>query len=112
MNKLRLIQAGMGGMGRAWWKSVVRNSPDFDLVAIVDVADAPLAEAGDELGIPTERRFKSLGASLDAVQADVAPRTDVVGIGDDREASHIHRRQRNQAMSAPAMTIMTIHMPR
>src|SRR5262245_31619920 len=70
MSKLRLIQAGMGGMGRAWWKSVVKNSPDFDLVAIVDVVDAPLKEAGDELGIAADRRFKSLDRALETVQAD------------------------------------------
>ncbi|HEY7087161.1 MAG TPA: Gfo/Idh/MocA family oxidoreductase [Tepidisphaeraceae bacterium] len=69
-SKIRLVQAGMGGMGRAWWKSVVRNSPDFSLVAIVDVVDAPLSESGDELGIPADRRFKSLQAALDAVEAD------------------------------------------
>jgi predicted dehydrogenase len=70
MQKLRLIQAGMGGMGRTWWKSVVRGSPDFDLVAIVDVVDEPLNQAGDELGISSDRRFKSLESALDQVEAD------------------------------------------
>src|SRR5262245_53230514 len=70
MNKLRLIQAGMGGMGRAWWKSVVKKSPDFELVAIVDVVDAPLDEAGAELNIAPDRRFKSLDAALEKIQAD------------------------------------------
>lgn len=70
MEKLRLIQAGIGGMGKAWWKSVVRNSPDFELVAIVDINPAALSEAGDELNIPNERRFASLDMALDAVQTD------------------------------------------
>src|SRR3954470_22997753 len=70
MDKIRLIQAGMGGMGRAWWKGPVKDSPDFQLAAIVDVLDAPLNEAGDELGIPSDHRFKSLEAGLDAVEAD------------------------------------------
>ncbi len=70
MNKLRLIQAGMGGMGRAWWKSVVRNSPDFELVAIVDVADGPLDEAGEELGILADHRFRSLEEAVGTVPAD------------------------------------------
>lgn len=70
MSKLRLIQAGVGGMGRAWWKSVVRNSPDFELVGIVDVAEAPLNEAGNELGVAPERRFTSLEQALQNVQAD------------------------------------------
>jgi predicted dehydrogenase len=57
-------------MGRAWWKSVVRNSPDFELVAIVDVVDAPLNEAGEELGIAADRRFGSLEAATKMVEAD------------------------------------------
>jgi predicted dehydrogenase len=57
-------------MGRAWWKSVVRNSPDFELVAIVDVVDAPLNEAGDELNIAPDRRFKSLEAAQGKLDAD------------------------------------------
>lgn len=70
MNKLRLIQAGMGGMGRAWWDGAVRYSTDFDLVAAVDVAEAPLHEAGNALSLPMNRRFQSLEAALDRVEAD------------------------------------------
>jgi predicted dehydrogenase len=70
MNKLRLIQCGMGGMGKTWWKNATGDSPDFELAAIVDVADAPLAEAGDAVGVGPERRFRSLEAALDAVEAD------------------------------------------
>lgn len=70
MSKLRLIQAGVGGMGRAWWNGPVRDSYDFDLVALVDIAPGPLAEAGDALGIASDRRFVSLEAALEQVQAD------------------------------------------
>jgi predicted dehydrogenase len=70
MSKLRLIQCGVGGMGRTWWNHATRNSPDFDLVAIVDVADAALQEAGDALSIPHERRFKRFEDALDRVAAD------------------------------------------
>src|SRR3954468_693243 len=70
MNKLRLIQCGAGGMGKSWWNGVVNTSPDFDLVAMVDVAETPLHEAGDKLGLPRERRFNSLEAALDKVEAD------------------------------------------
>jgi predicted dehydrogenase len=70
MTKLRLIQCGVGGMGRAWWNGPVRDSPEFDLVAIVDIADAPLGEAGDALSVPAHRRFTSLEAALDATEAD------------------------------------------
>jgi predicted dehydrogenase len=72
MSKLRLIQAGVGGMGKAWWTGATGpgKSDDFDLVAIVDVSDAALAEAGEAMNIPRERRFPSLEKALDAVEAD------------------------------------------
>jgi predicted dehydrogenase len=70
MTKLRLIQCGVGGMGRTWWNGPVRDSEDFELVAIVDVVDAPLREAAEALSIPPDRRFASLEAALGAVEAD------------------------------------------
>jgi len=70
MSKLRLIQSGMGGMGAHWWKNVTSKSPDFDLVAIVDLADKPLNEAGDAVGVPPDRRFKSLEDAIKKVPAD------------------------------------------
>jgi predicted dehydrogenase len=69
-SKLRLIQAGVGGMGKAWWGSATNASPDFDLVAIVDISDAAMSEAGDALKLAPDRRFKSLEAAIAAVQAD------------------------------------------
>ena len=39
MEKLRLIQCGVGGHGGSWIRNTTPQSPDFDLVAIVD-ADA------------------------------------------------------------------------
>src|SRR3982750_4431723 len=70
MNKLRLIQAGVGGMGKAWWSTATNASPDFDLLAIVDVSDAAVSQAGATLNVPADRRFKSLESAIDAVQAD------------------------------------------
>src|SRR4051794_1996427 len=70
MSKLRLIHAGVGGMGKAWWTTATKSSPDFDLAAIVDISDAALNECGETLGIPTERRFKTLESALNATQAD------------------------------------------
>jgi predicted dehydrogenase len=70
MSKLRLIQAGVGGMGKAWWTTATRASPDFDLVAIVDIADAPLEECGETVAVPRDSRFKTLESALNAVEAD------------------------------------------
>lgn len=68
--KLRLIQAGVGGMGKAWWTGATGKSPDFDLVAIVDIADEPLREAGEALKIPPERRFRSFQDAITTVPCD------------------------------------------
>jgi predicted dehydrogenase len=68
--KLRLIQCGAGGFGRNWWENVVSKSPDFELVALVDIADAPLREAAVKLNLPADRLFTSLEAALDRVPTD------------------------------------------
>ena len=71
MSKLRLIHCGTGGMGVAWRKNALGSTPDFDVAALVDIADAPLNDAGEALNVPPDRRFKSLQAALDAgVEAD------------------------------------------
>lgn len=67
--KLKLIQAGVGGMGRAWWTNAVKPSPDFECVALVDIDAIVLNEAGDALSLPNDRRFGSLQDAL-KVQAD------------------------------------------
>jgi predicted dehydrogenase len=69
MSKLRLIQCGTGGMGKAWYVNATGGSPDFELVAIVDVAEAALSAAGEALKIDPQRRFRSLEAALDSVDA-------------------------------------------
>jgi predicted dehydrogenase len=56
-------------MGGAW-SGPASKSPDFDLIAIVDIAQEPLDKTGEAVGIPPERRFKSLEAAVAAVKAD------------------------------------------
>jgi predicted dehydrogenase len=70
MRKLRLIFAGVGGMGVAWRNNALLESPDFDVVALVDILDKPLEEAGPALNVPRERWFKSLETAIDATEAD------------------------------------------
>jgi predicted dehydrogenase len=69
MGKLRLIQAGVGGFGKGWI-NVAGKSEDFDLVALVDLSPQALEDAGKVVNVPADRRFSSLDAALDAVQAD------------------------------------------
>jgi predicted dehydrogenase len=40
------------------------------VTALVDVDERALATAGDELGLPSDRRFTSMGAAFEAVDAD------------------------------------------
>ena len=70
MEKLRLIQCGVGGMGKAWRDNATAGSDDFEVVAIVDINEAILAEAGTHLQVPAERRFGDLSEALKKVQAD------------------------------------------
>jgi len=67
---IKLIQAGVGGMGKTWWHGAVKGHPGIEVAALVDVADAPLNEAGDALGVPPDRRFKDLEQAIRAVPAD------------------------------------------
>ena len=68
--KLRLIQCGLGGMGKAWRDNATAASDDFEVVAVVDVAEKPLHEGGEHLKVPPERRFSDLADALRKVEAD------------------------------------------
>lgn len=67
-NKLRLIQCGVGGFGEVWLKNYTSQSPDFEVVAIVDLSPTTLEKAGVAHGI--ERRFTTLKEAVASVQAD------------------------------------------
>ncbi len=67
---LRIIQAGMGGWGRNWAKSVLKRDEEVALVACVDADPTSLAQARMELDLPGERYFDSLSAALASVEAD------------------------------------------
>ena len=66
MSKLGLIQCGVGGMGGAWVSGASTQSPDFELVAIVDVVPANLENVGEKTGLAPERRFASLEDAIAA----------------------------------------------
>ena len=67
--KLKLIQAGVGGMGKTW-VNALKGRQDIEIAALVDPADAPLAVAAETLEVPADRQFKDLAAAIDAVEAD------------------------------------------
>ena len=70
MQKLKLIQCGVGGFGGSWIENHSTKSEDFDLVAIVDISPENLKSAGEIAGIGEESRFSSLEAAIEKVQAD------------------------------------------
>ena len=70
MSKLKLIQCGVGGFGKAWIENHSTRSEDFDIVAIVDISPENLKSAGELSGIGEENRFSSLEAAIKNVQAD------------------------------------------
>ena len=70
MDKLRLIQCGVGGFGKSWLKEVSSKSPDFEVIAIVDISQDNLAKAGTDAGIAADRQFATLETALAAVSAD------------------------------------------
>ena len=70
MNKLRLIQCGLGAMGISWLRDHTRSSPDFELVAVVDPSDKARIRARHELAVPEAMQFATLEEALDRVPAD------------------------------------------
>jgi len=73
--KLRLIQCGLGGMGRAWSDNATAPtspsaSSDFEVVAAVDVNEQALRDGGEHLRVPPARRFRDVADAIAAVDAD------------------------------------------
>jgi len=65
----RIIQVGVGGMGRGWTDRVA-ESAQWEAVAYVDVSRKALAEAARRHGIPRARCFTSHREALKQVEAD------------------------------------------
>jgi predicted dehydrogenase len=57
-------------MGKAWRENATASSPDFEVVAVVDINEHALREGGEPVGVPPERRFRELGAAIEQVDAD------------------------------------------
>ena len=70
-DRQRLIMIGAGGMARAWIRRFLPVHADrVEIVALVDIAPEPLAEQGDFLGLPANRRFARMEDAFEAVDAD------------------------------------------
>jgi predicted dehydrogenase len=68
---LRCLMVGGGGMAANWLR---RFFPPFgdrmEVVGLVDVSEQVLADAGDFLGLPQDRRFTRLAPAFEVVDAD------------------------------------------
>jgi predicted dehydrogenase len=57
-------------MGKAWRENAVCNSPDFEVVAVVDPVEQALTTGGGHLHVPPEARFVDLRRALEKIPAD------------------------------------------
>ena len=71
MNRMRIVQIGLGGWGWSW-VDVVLGSPQWELVGIVDRDRATLDRAISEHGLDPARAFNSVAECGAMVQADAA----------------------------------------
>jgi predicted dehydrogenase len=67
---IRLIQAGMGGWGRNWYKNVLTLFDGVHVAAGVDADDHALSLATTQVGLDGERAYTSLERALERVEAD------------------------------------------
>lgn len=70
-NTLRILVAGVGFWGRTWLP-VVRESPHWELVALVDTDDEALAEAAAEGRLDPSACFDSVAEAAAALACDAA----------------------------------------
>lgn len=67
---IRVVQVGMGGWGSDWYKHVLSQNTDVDLVGFVDIEAAALAQAQAALALPAQSCFPSLEAALTNIPCD------------------------------------------
>jgi predicted dehydrogenase len=70
MAKIKLIHCGVGGFGGVWIRNFCAGSPDFQVVALVDVSPNNLEEARAATGLPANRCFTTLEEAVRSVPAE------------------------------------------
>lgn len=71
MKSLKLIQVGVGGWGWSWL-DIARQSPGWDVVALVDIDKQVLDQAVETYGVSPSCCFLKLDEALRTVEADAA----------------------------------------
>ncbi len=71
MAKKRCLMIGAGGMAATWIRKFFPpHAERVEIIGLVDVDEAALAQSGDFLGLPANRRFTMMDAAFTAVDAD------------------------------------------
>ena len=68
---MRVLQVGAGSWGSSW-AQIIARAPFVELAGVVDPDSGALARVGDLVGVPPERRFRSLAEALARVEIDAA----------------------------------------
>ncbi|WP_046586723.1 Gfo/Idh/MocA family protein, partial [Bacillus sp. SA1-12] len=71
MNKLKVIQIGVGGFGQSWL-TILKDFDEIELVAIVDVDENNIQNAIKALNDETVLKFQNHLEAFEQVQADIA----------------------------------------
>lgn len=66
---MKIIQVGVGGFGNTWMR-LLRDHPDVEVVALIDVSDQALSKACETYGYPPSIGFRALPEALAAVKAE------------------------------------------
>jgi len=67
--KTKIIQVGVGGFGRGWFE-VVKESPEWEIEAIVDINKKATEEIVEKFNFPEDKTFTSLKDCLKKVEAN------------------------------------------
>jgi predicted dehydrogenase len=71
MDKLKVIQVGVGGFGRGWLCRDLKDHPDGKVVALVDTNEEILYRSATECGIEKKHCYTVLSDALKREKADI-----------------------------------------
>jgi len=79
MEKLRVIQVGLGGWGQDWQHNILAPSEEITLVGYVDMDAAMIGLAQERLKLPTTQCYPTVAEAFAAVECDAVVITASLG---------------------------------
>ena len=67
---LRLVQVGMGGWGRDWYRRRLKDYPDVEVIGFVDQSEEALQATRTEFDVDTGRCYTELREALEAAEVE------------------------------------------